>query len=428
MTFVNQMILDKGTIKPPKTARKGYRVKHCRGLYLSVSASGHKSWIVMYRVNKGKQIKETLGTIDKIPMLDEAVRLARAIQDKAHKGVDPKAERKAEAERAAAEAHRLAANTLGAAVDEYLEHCERGLRAKTVAGYRQVFRHDVMSRWATRPLSSITKRDILELLHDKANNRDRKRKDSIGGAVVQANRLLTRLRTFFKWCISEDKITVDPTSGIMKPLKKEKARDRVLSDDEIRALWTATEGWSRKRANGVPWGAMFRLLLLTAQRKNEVAGMQWSEIDLDAKQWVIPGARTKNSKVHIVALSKLAIEQLAQLPRNGSMVFSGTRKTPASGWSRAKASLDKAMGASDWVIHDLRRTVTTGMARLNIPPHVADKVLNHTQGTIHGVAKVYNQFEYLDERKSALDAYSNFIEQLVRPSGETNVVEMARRA
>src|SRR5690349_15946426 len=148
-------------------------------------------------------------------------------------------------------------------------------------------------------------------------------------------------------------------------------------------------------------------MLLTAQRESEVAGMRWSEID--GAIWTIPGSRAKNGKPHIVHLSELAVEMIEAMPRitGQDLLFSGTGARPVSGFSAAKARLDQRMlnalyedyEAAEllpWTLHDLRRTATTGMARLGIAPHVADKVLNHTAGTIRGVAAVYNRYEYLD--------------------------------
>jgi integrase len=242
--------------------------------------------------------------------------------------------------------------------------------------------------------------------------------------------LLTRLRTFFGWCVANDLVPADPTVGVHKPAK-ESPRDRVLTDDELRAFWQATETLRSNRKDGVDFGSLFRLLLLTAQRENEVAGMRWAEVDLQARTWMIPGARTKNGKPHTVHLSGLAMEVLAQVPQaaDADLLFSGTGTTAASGFSRAKARLDSALPAAlgaepdAWVLHDLRRTATTGMARLGIAPHVADRVLNHTAGTIRGVAAIYNRFEYLDERKAALEAWGRFVETLVRPV-DSNVVPL----
>lgn len=412
---IAQLFLDR--LNPPKAGRVEFWDSHQPGLCLRVSATGAKSWVVMYRVG-GRQVRETLGTLAQIPKVDEARRRALASLAKARAGINPVNERRFAAERGAA-------NTVTAAVKLYLTRCERDLRPKTVQGYRQLFAHDVLPRWGDRPLASISKKDVIELIHDKAAGRERTRNGSAGGAVSQANHLRTRLRTFFTWAVAHNLVAFDPSAGVMRA-GRERPRDRVLTDDEIRAFWGATGAPGRERHNGVAWGALFRLLLLTAQRKSEVAGMRWTEIDLDARIWEIPGTRTKNGKPHTLHLNELAVSILASLPRCGELVFSGTRNTPTSGFSRAKRKLDLAMGPlSGWVIHDLRRTATTGMARLGIAPHVADKALNHTAGTIGGVAAIYNKFQYLDERKSALEAWGRFVGDLVG-LGATNATALRR--
>jgi integrase len=230
---------------------------------------------------------------------------------------------------------------------------------------------------------------------------------------------VSRLRTFFGWAIANDLTEGDPTAGVRKPAK-EVARNRVLTDEEIIAFWSGTEQL------GAPFGHLFRLLLLTAQRKSEVAGIRWSELDLAGRIWTIPGARAKNGKPHMVHLNALACEVLEEVPRvtDQDLLFSGNGRTPASGFSKPKDRLDAAiMVAAGWVLHDLRRTAITGMARLGIAPHVADRVLNHQAGTIRGVAAVYNQFAYVDERRAALEAWGRFVESLVRPV-PSNVVPL----
>jgi integrase len=249
---------------------------------------------------------------------------------------------------------------------------------------------------------------------------------------VQAGKMLTRLRTFFGWAVANNFAFSDPTAGIRRPAK-EAQRDRVLMDKEISAFWTATDGL------GYPFAPLFRLLLLTAQRQSEVGGIRWAEFDNPESPtvWTIPGSRAKNGKPHIVQLNALAAEVIEAVPRieGQDLLFSATGKTPASGFSSAKERLDSRMLAAlreiageaadlpPWTLHDLRRTATTGMARLGIAPHVADKVLNHTAGTIRGVAAVYNRFQYSAERKAALEAWGRFLEGLVRPA--PNVVRPA---
>jgi integrase len=231
----------------------------------------------------------------------------------------------------------------------------------------------------------------------------------------------------FKWAAKKDIIEKDPTLGIDPPTGK-RERTRVLSDDEIVALWQVTGEL------GFPFSQIIRLLLLTGQREFEVGELPWSELDLENRTWSNPGGeRTKNGRAHDVHLSDLAREVIDSIPRfadNTNFVFSKNGKRPVVSYSDAKERIDVRMAellgeVPGWTFHDLRRTCTTGMARLKVPPHVADKVLNHKSGTIRGVAAVYNQFEYSDERVDALDRWGKFVEGLVDPDkAGSNVVPL----
>jgi integrase len=221
----------------------------------------------------------------------------------------------------------------------------------------------------------------------------------------------------------------------MKLPTVERERSRTLTDNEIQLFWSGCDrlGW--------PFGPLFKLLLLTAQRRTEVAGIRWSELNLEGRQWVIPRERAKNDREHIVHLSDLAGEIVEALPEieGTDLVFTTTGERHISGYSKAKARLDRHMldtlrneltedvgkaVIGEWILHDLRRTAATGMAKLNITPHVVDRILNHVSGAIRGVAAVYNRHAYLDERKVALDAWNRYVSALVRP-GPENVILLA---
>jgi integrase len=321
----------------------------------------------------------------------------------------------------------------------------KNTRESTGKETRRTFDVDVLPAWGLRPVSSITRRDAGELLEAIAKR----------GASVLANRTLSRLKTFFSWCIDEEVIATSPVER-MKPLTRETSRDRALSDEEIRWFWLAcTElGW--------PYGPLFQLLLLTAQRRDEVATITFGAIDLERRLWTIPRERAKNDRAHEVALSARALALLAEAKKVRSRItalkgspyaFTTNGKAPVTGFAWAKGKLDRRMeelarGARGlpkddagyreapglqedqelprlvppFVLHDLRRTVASGMAKLGFPPHVVDKVLNHSSGTISGVAAIYNRFEYIDERRAALEAWGRYIDSLLVP--QTNVVEL----
>ena len=155
--------------------------------------------------------------------------------------------------------------------------------------------------------------------------------------------------------------------------------------------------------------------------------MTWDELDLDNNQWEIPSSRTKNEKPHTVHLSDQAAAVVSDISGIGSFVFTSNGKTPFSGFSKSKKRLDELSGVSEWRLHDIRRTVTSGMAQLGIQPHIADKILNHQSGTISGVAAVYQRHEFLEERKTALDAWGSYVQSLLDKPDRDTVVNIQDR-
>jgi integrase len=393
--------------KPPARGRVEYFDAAFPGLALRITDNGGKSWCAFYRF-KGRLRRFTIGRYPAIKPA-QARREAAAALERVREGADP-----AEEKRARREMRTPEADTFGAVAQDYLErHLREHRRASTFLEAKRDLEHDALPAWRKRPIASITRRDVLDLIDGIVAR----------GSEVQANRTLARLRALFNWAIEKDRVTASPVARMKLPTQ-EQARDRVLSDDELRWLWQACDetGW--------PFGPLAKLLLLTAQRRDEVAGMEWSEIDVGKRVWTIPRHKAKNDRVHEVQLSEAAIDVLQSLPRIGdSLVFTTTGETAVSGFSKSKRRLDGAMlkakreelGARKgdaipgWTLHDLRRTAATGMARLHFPPHVVDKILNHTSGTIRGVAAIYNRFAYLDERREALEAWGCYVEQRTSP-------------
>lgn len=230
-------------------------------------------------------------------------------------------------------------------------------------------------------------------------------------------RSLSYLRKFFGWCIDQGVIDISPTARV-RVLRPNKSRDRVLSDEEIATVWLAFE------AEGGVFGSLFKLLLLTGQRRAEMAGMRWSEIiegNGAGAIWEIPGARTKNHRSHLVPLSKGTSDVINIIPKTGALVFSTTGTTPVSGFGKAKARIDKWISenrpmGSPWTLHDVRRTMVTIMnEHLQVPPHVVEAVVNHVSGDAkRGVAGVYNRALYLEERRAALIRWNEFVAALHR--------------
>jgi integrase len=394
-------------VKPPASGRVEYFDASFPGLALRVTANGGKSWCAFYRF-QGRLRRFTIGAYPTIKPA-RARREAQAALERVRDGVDP-----AEEKRARREMRTPDTDTFGAVAEDYLErHMRANNRESTFKETKRDLEHDALRKWRSRPIANITRRDVIDLVEGIAAR----------GAGVQANRTLSRLGALFNWAVDKDRLTASPAERV-RPVTQEQARDRVLSDAELRWFWQACGeiGW--------PFGPLAKLLLLTAQRRDEVAGMAWAEIDLEKGVWTIPRHKAKNDREHEVQLSAAAINVLRLLPRFGALVFTTTLKTPVSGFSRSKRALDAAMLSAKradldtrkddailrWTLHDLRRTATTGMARLKIPPHVVDRILNHTGGTIRGVAAVYNRFEYLEERRAALEAWGRYVDGLITPA------------
>jgi integrase len=362
---------------------------HCPGLGVRVTAKGTRTFLAQWTDPATKRkIREPIGVWGNIT-IDQAREAARARLGDVAKGINPKAERlrrEAEAERERVET----ALTFDALVDEWdilhLAQRRARYRDEAVRAIRYAF-PDLLKR----PAARITKAEAVNAL-DKIVK---------AGTPAIADRTLAYARAAFRWAEKRGKVPGNPFQGL--PISSvARARERVLSDKELSVVWSATE------ALGYPFGQYYKLLILTLQRREEVAGMGWSEIDLDKRLWTIPGPRMKNGKPHDVHLSDAALAVLREIPRveGCDFVFSTTGKTPISGFSKAKAALDAAVPLPDWRTHDLRRTGVSTLARLGFDSIVADKILAHQPAKLLGVAAVYQRHDFARERAAALDAWA----------------------
>ena len=228
---------------------------------------------------------------------------------------------------------------------------------------------------------------------------------------VAANRLRAEARACWGWAVKRGSLTGNPWEATPRPLARETARERVLSDAELGALYIAAGALAE------PWDVLVRLLILTGQRRGEVAGMRWDEVDLDAAQWSLPGARTKNGQPHVVPLTAEAMALLRTVKRRkgAELVFEGPRKTAVSGFGKVKARLDAELAqaapksdrkVASWVLHDLRRTMATGLQRLGVRLEVTEAVLNHVSGSRSGIVGVYQRHGWEAEKAAALRAWT----------------------
>jgi integrase len=382
-----------------KSGRQEFFDTHLPGFGLRIAESGHKAWVVFYRIG-GKQRRYTIGTLATHPKVDQARERAREILRDVERGVDPTV---------AKAIPTLKAETVETLAALFIERYAKP-KNRSWQGTERTLALHVLPRWGSRDAAAITRRDVLALMDALVD----------GGLPVGANRVLAAIRKMFGWAVERDILPTSPAVNVRAP-GKEVERDRVLSDRELTKIWRAAE-----IIGGIP-GGFFKTLILTAQRRDEVATMRWSDLDLQARVWTLPRKSTKGDRSHEVPLTSLAVEVLTALPRTGDYVFSRIRpgkagaeaetqptQRPISGYSRMKATIAKAAGFNDWRIHDFRRTAGTGMARLGIAVSTISRVLNHKEG---GITKIYNRYSYLDEKRHALDIWAEKLEGLTGKPG-----------
>jgi len=399
------------TLKPGP-ARKEVPDGYVRGLYIVIQTSGLMSWACRYRLGNRSR-KYTIGSYPAIGLV-EARKLAKDALVNVARNVDPY-----EAKRAARKPPDR--DLVERVVDTFVErHARPNTRPATAAETERSLRREVVGRWKGRRLSTVTKADVHAMLDEIVDR----------GSPIAANRLLATFRKCCSWAVERGLIETSPCDSV-KPPAVGKSRDRVLSDPELKRVWRACD------VLGYPFGPMIQLLIVTAQRRDEVSGLTWQELDLEAKAWTLPRARAKNNVEHVTPLSSVALAIIEGLPRIGtepSFLFTTTGRSPVSGFSKAKTMLDKMLaadGAGDfphWTFHDLRRSTATGLARIGINLPVVERILNHTGSSFSGVAGIYQRHSFDAERRHALDAWAAFVALLVTAEPGANVVEMKARA
>jgi integrase len=386
------------------------------GFGAKAAASGTCSYVLQYRLGgRGTPAKRiTLGRHGKLTP-DEARRLAKAELGKISNGVDVAEHRKEKREK-------LAGLTFAEAVEKFLSvHADATRYWKEK---RSRFKSADVKALTNRPLATMSRKHVADAL-DRAKAR----------SEAAARLLFSDLRPFFKWAHERELVDVNPMAGLRTPEPPE-ARERTLEENEIKAFWQATAAirW--------PFQSIYRLLLLTGARREEVAGMKWSELDLDAAIWLLPGARTKNSRDHRIPL---APQSIAILDRHGvaaikaglgyddsDLVFSTTGRTSPSGFSKAKRTLDAHMKEilgpkfKEWRVHDLRRTCATGMENLGIDTRVVETALNHVSGVKAGIVGIYQRAEHREAVKTAFQAWGAHVANLTNDPRPSNVVPLVR--
>jgi integrase len=386
------------------------------GFGVRLRAGGSRVWVFQFTIGEKQRrmtlgavtpesfrtIKDPDGTVVKLGIRDQVSQLHARVR----LGQDPAADK--------AEGRRRATETFEAVARKFLAFQRGELRP---GSYRQVDRH-ITRLW--KPLNelqlkAIDRRAVATIITDV--------KEKIG--AVSANRAASTLSYFFTWAMGQGLAETNPLIGVAK--FSEETRERVLSDGELRLIWNA--------AGDDHFGAIVKLLALTGQRADEIASLRWSEVG-DAAI-ALPPERTKNARPHTVPLAKPAFDILQAQPRRADddgilreLVF-GVGQRGFSGWSRCKERLDERIAKEngkplpDWRIHDIRRTVATGMAALEVQPHIVECVLNHVSGFRAGVSGIYNRNPYEPEKRRALDLWAEHVMALVE--GRESTVTPLRR-
>jgi integrase len=372
------------------------------GLGIRVTKSAQKGsldgklYLAQYR-HAGQKRRVPLGSCAAIK-LAAARDAVKAMLGDVAKGRDPATERKD----AVREAKRKAAHdalTFRALLEQWeklhLANRRERYAAEAVRAIKSAF-----VKHLDTPAGDLSRAMLVRILDGLAKD----------GKVALASATARYGRACFQWAVRRGSIGSNPFANL--PLTPVVKRERVLTDEELRAVWSAT-------ADRGSFNAIVRTLILTGQRREEVASMTWDEISGVLSTWTIPGSRAKNGAAHIVPLSSQAQAILQAAPRRArddddrpDLVFSGEQGV-YSGWSKSKERLDKRSGVSGWTLHDLRRTMATGLQKLGVRLEVTEAVLNHIAGSRAGIVGIYQRHEWADEKRAALSAWGARVEAII---------------
>ncbi len=353
-----------------------------RGLSVRVTNLGTKTFCLKYRNARGKEKRIKLGRYPDMSLAD-ARAAAMDYRARIARGEDPAADKKTpEPEE----------RTVSSLIDEFVKrHASFNKSGKET---ERILRREVEPTFGTRDYRSITKAEMIGLIETITDR----------GAPVLARNTLAAVRKMFNWAVSRDLLDRSPCDRVKAPGKAPK-RERALAAEEVRAVWRAAQEieW--------PFGPLIQLLMLSGQRRTEIANLRWSWIDEEKKIIAFPATIMKNSREHLLPMSPPVAEIVKDLPRfrGDDRLFrsrTNASKNVVSGFSKAKRRLDQLSGVADWVLHDIRRTVATQMNALGIQDTTVDRVLSHV---IPGVSGVYNKHKYLDEKREALERWAAFL-------------------
>ncbi len=382
-----------GRLKPPSKGQEEYFDKGYPGLALRISYGGGKSFVFFCRV-AGKLRRITLGTFPAMSLADARAAWRTAREDAQH-GRDPALARK----------QNKPASDFENVSREWLKRDQA--KNKSKGEVKRILERELIPIWGHRPIVEIARRDVLDLIDGIVDR----------GSPIMARRVLAYVHRLFKWAVGRGIVESNPSSDLPKPGSETK-RDRVLRDVELKAVWAAATklGW--------PFGSAIQLLILTGGRRAEIGALCWSEIQ--HTHICLSGVRTKNGEFHSIPLSAPAIAILDELPRIASskFVFTTNGKTPISGWSKAKTELCKIADLPPWTIHDLRRTVATGLQKLGIGLQTIEAVLGHVSGSRGGIVGVYQRHSFDAEKCAALETWGAHVTALAEGRKPGKIIAM----
>lgn len=376
------------------------------GLRVRVSDKGTKTFILRKRVG-ARVVNVTLGRYGPRFGLAEARKKARGLLSDLEAGKAPVAStRRSQA----------TSGTIRAMMPDYLAS---KAHLRTHREIERIMNYYILPALGDRFADSVTRGEVTEMVDGIAKS-----------AATMARAVHAQLSAFYSWAMPRlDRLQANPCRDAGRPAKA-KARDRVLSDDELRALWIVAT------AEAQPWGPALKLLMLTGARRDEVFSAKRSEFDLAAREWVIPAERAKNGQPHIIPLSIDALAVLETIPVivGSDRLFAARTnlENGPSGFSKAqarfRASVDRLLGreTENWTLHDIRRTVATGLQRIGVRFEVTEAVLNHVSGAKGGIAGVYQRHDWKAEKRVALDAWARELERIVAGTDHSNVVRLER--
>ena len=375
-----------------------------------LTSNGSRSLTIRTRLKGGKQVRLTYPHPARAANLEDARRWAHGAVQDCQSGIDPREEEKRALIEAQAKNELLFKNVVAHFIERHAS------RNKSCRDTQAIFDLHVLPHWHGRSLTEISRADVAHVL-DAVEDR---------ASVYRANRVLAAIRKLFNWAITRGLIEHSPVRpGMARP--GERSRDRYLSTHEIALVWKAAE------RIGYPGGTLVQLLLLTGQRRSEVAGMRWDQIDRRDWLWTLPRENTKAGREHIVPLRGATAELVRSVPRVGDYVLTTTGDTPISGFAKWKRQLDSEIvmllrtdaecrgqdpenvaALPHWRLHDLRRTVATHMEELGVPPHVVGSVLNHDPKGYKGITSVYTRGALIAHRQKALSVWAHYLSGIVR--------------